>query len=220
MDDPKFKAGYTGNRRDVESLLLPTTKNILDVGCSVGTLGSSIKKKFKARAVGIELSPEMAKVAASQMDEVFIGGATEVLSAGKLIGQQFDTIIFADVLEHLQDPWGTLKKSVIYLEPNGVVIASIPNIRFVSTLFNLAIKGYWPYRDRGTHDRTHLRFFTKRNIYELFANADLSIEAVKVNYRIIEKPHGINRFAKYLAFPGIKGFLAYQYLIRARQIQK
>ena len=71
-------------------------------------------------------------------------------------------------------------------------------------------------RDRGIHDRTHLRFFTRRNVVELFRSAGLEIESVDAKYRLVERPHRINRFAKYFALPGLRGFLAFQYLVTAR----
>lgn len=211
-----FNPSYIGARPDIERLICPNAKRVLDVGCSTGTLGAEIKAKTRAQVVGIELSHEMAMSAASRIDKVFVGDVTEILIGGELSGYKFDTIIFADVLEHLADPWVTLNSAVKYLEPDGVVIASIPNIRHIDTIYNLVFKGYWPYRDRGIHDRTHLRFFTKRNIIELFERAGLFVDTIQTNYRLIEKPHKLNHFARFFAIPGIRSFFAFQYLIVGR----
>ena len=217
MDKNNSRPGYTGNRPDIEALLPKTTTRVLDIGCSIGTLGKSIKEKYGAWVTGVELDESMATIANQNLDKVIVGGATETLAQGRLRDEKFDVIIFADVLEHLVDPWETLSLAADNLSENGVMIASIPNIRFYNSLFNIAILGKWPYRDRGTHDRTHLRFFTIHNIKELFSQAGLVIEEKAVNYRVIERPHGINRYAKFLALPVLKEFLAYQYLIRARK---
>ena len=64
--------------------------------------------------------------------------------------------------------WAVLRAAVRYLEPEGVVIASIPNVGHLDTICNLVFRGLWPYRERGIHDRTHLRFFARGNIDELF----------------------------------------------------
>jgi hypothetical protein len=53
---------------------------------------------------------------------------------------------------------------------------------------------------------------------DLFEQAGLSIDVIATNYRLLEAPHKINRFARFLALPGIRPFLAFQYLIRARAI--
>jgi 2-polyprenyl-3-methyl-5-hydroxy-6-metoxy-1,4-benzoquinol methylase len=216
MKKTDFNLSYVGSRPDIERLIFPNTKVVLDVGCSTGILGASIKAKTGGQVLGIELSEEMANEASSRIDRVFVGDAEKIVCEGMLDGYQFDTIVFGDVLEHLVNPWAVLSKAATYLHPEGTIIASIPNIRHIDTIYHLVLKGYWPYRDRGIHDRTHLRFFTRRNIVELFENAGLSIETIETNYRIFEKPHRLNRFSKFFAFPGIRNFLAFQYLIRAR----
>jgi len=217
MKSKNFNPSYIGQRTDIEKLIPPSPKMVLDVGCSNGTLGAAIKARTGAQVFGIELSKEMAEEASSRLDKVFIGDAAEVILGRELNDHQFDTIIFADLLEHLVDPWVVLRAAVKHLHPEGSIITSIPNIRHLDTLYSLIVRGYWPYRDRGIHDRTHLRFFTKKNITELFESANLEIDTINTNYRIIEKPHGLNRFAKYIAAPGIRNFLAFQYLIRAHQ---
>jgi 2-polyprenyl-3-methyl-5-hydroxy-6-metoxy-1,4-benzoquinol methylase len=217
MNKTDFNLSYIGHRADIQRLISPNAKSVLDVGCSTGMLGASIKAKTRAKVFGIELSEEMANQAVTRLDKVFVGDAEEILCQGMLDGQQFDTIVFADVLEHLVNPWAVLRKAVNYLHSDGTIVASIPNIRHIDTIYHLVVKGYWPYRERGIHDQTHLRFFTRRNIVELFENAGLAIDRIETNYRIFEKPHTLNRFSKFLAFPGIRNFLAFQYLIRAHR---
>jgi 2-polyprenyl-3-methyl-5-hydroxy-6-metoxy-1,4-benzoquinol methylase len=210
-----FNPSYIGPRPDIEQFVSPNAKFVLDVGCSNGRLGGAIKATTGAQVFGIELSEEMATEARTRIDRVWVGDAADIIIQGKLDEHHFDTIVFADVLEHLVDPWAVLEAATRYLTPDGTVIASIPNIRHVDTLYHLIFKGYWPYRDRGIHDRTHLRFFTKQNMIELFEGAGLKIDAIETNYRILERPHRFNRFAKFLAIPGLRNFLAFQYLVRA-----
>jgi len=215
MSKTGFNPSYVGQRGDIQRLIPENAKLVLDVGCSTGALGAAVKAKTGAQVFGIELSEEMAKEAFDRIDKVFVGDAMEIIIQGKLGNHLFDTIIFADVLEHLIDPWKTLSAAANYLNPGGVIIASIPNIRHIDTIYNLVLKGYWPYRDRGIHDRTHLRFFTRKNIVELFEHTGLCIDVIETNYRLLERPHKINRYAKFFAFPGIRSFFAFQYLVRA-----
>lgn len=206
---------YINQRPDIEKLLPAKPRKVLDIGCSIGTLGASIKEKTGAEVFGIEYSETMAATAKENLDKVYVGDAQKIIAEGELEDNLFDTIIFADILEHLVDPWSVINNITKYLDKDGVIIASIPNARHLYTIYNLMIKGYWPYNDRGLHDRTHLRFFTLKNISELFNNANLTVETINTNYRIYERPHRINRIAKYMAVPGLKNFIAYQYLIRA-----
>jgi 2-polyprenyl-3-methyl-5-hydroxy-6-metoxy-1,4-benzoquinol methylase len=220
MNERDFNPSYIGQRPDIERLVSPGARTVLDVGCSTGKLGAAIKARTGARVFGIELSRDMAEIASNCMDGVFVGDAATVFLQGKLEDHLFDTIIFADVLEHLVDPWAVLQAAAGHLEPDGVVIASIPNVGHMDTIFNLVFKAQWPYRDRGIHDRTHLRFFARKNVVKLFENAGLSIETIETNYRFIEKPLRINRFARFMAIPGLKSLLAFQYLVRARLAER
>ena len=212
----KFRPAYTGRRDDILRLIPPDAKKVLDIGCSIGTLGAAIKAQTGAQVVGIELSQEMADVAATQIDMVFVGDVEEIIFRQAFQDLTFDTIILADLLEHLRDPWSVLAAAVKHLDRKGIVIASIPNVRHISTILSLVLIGYWPYRDRGIHDRTHLRFFSKRNIIELFEKSCLSIEKMQANYRFVDRACRINHLARFFALPVLRDFLAFQYLIRAR----
>ena len=216
MTNLDFNPAYIGPRPEVEALVPTDAKLVLDVGCSNGTVGAAIKARTGARVFGIEMSEDMAADARSRIDRVYVGDAATLLAGEKLRSEKFDAIVFADVLEHLQDPWSVLAAATEHLQANGAVIISIPNVRHIDTLFNLIVRGHWPYRDRGIHDRSHLRFFTRKNIVELLEGAGLEIDVINTNYRVIERPHDWNRYAHMFAkVPGLKGFLAFQYVARA-----
>ena len=213
-----FNLAYIGKRNDILSLIPQDAKKILDVGCSIGTLGEQIKQKIKSvEVMGIELDDQMAQIAQKKIDKVVIGNVEEIDFKDHFSSNYFDCIIFADILEHLKNPWKVLKNISSFLNNGGVVIASIPNVRHYTTIISLAIKGYWPYRERGIHDKTHLRFFTLKNIKEMFQDAELKIVTIERNYRIIEKPSKYNKYSKYFALLFLKEFLAFQYLIVAKR---
>ena len=66
----------------------------------------------------------------------------KIITDGALSGYHFDIIFFADIWEHLVDPWTTLRTETNYLSDRGVIIASILNIRYIDTIYNLVINGY------------------------------------------------------------------------------
>lgn len=212
-----FNPSYTGLRNDILRLISDNVSKVLDVGCSTGALGEKIKQRNSAEVVGIEVNEQMAKLAKEKLDKVIVGDIEKINLADYLSPNYFDCVIFAYILEHLESPWDVLKSATTFLNNEGIIIASIPNVRHYTTIINLVIRGYWPYRERGIHDKTHLRFFTLKNIRELFQYANLEIVRIERNYRIIEKPHSINKYAKYFAIPFIREFIAFQYIIVAKK---
>lgn len=179
MDDiagtEQFNKAYTGPRPDILSLLPKGVRSVLDVGCSDGTLGASIKAHWPSiRVVGMESSSAMGAVAQLRLDRVLVGDIEHENALDGVTDERFDLIICA--LEHLRDPWTMLRNIKPLLAQNARVICSIPNVRHIDTVYNLVFKGVWPCRDRGIHDCTHLRFFTKKSVLELFAKECMSIE--------------------------------------------
>ncbi len=185
-----FNPSYVALRRDILRLLPERPGDVLDVGCATGVLGTYLRRERGARVWGIESDQRMAAIAREVLDEVReadLNGASLTSLAGS---ERFDVVVFGDILEHLIDPWGVLREARALLRPGGRVITSIPNVSHLNTLWCLAVRGHWPYRSRGIHDRTHLRFFTRRNLFELFAQADLEVETEWRNVRRREAGDG------------------------------
>jgi methionine biosynthesis protein MetW len=216
----KYNPAYIGPRNDILELIPNNISKILDVGCSIGELGKKIKQRNFAEVTGIEIDPNMAAIAKEKLDRVIIEDIERLDLFKKFKVNYFDCIILSDVLEHLKEPWTTLKNLTKILNVGGTIISSIPNIRHYATIGNLIFMGNWPYRDRGIHDINHLRFFTLKTIKEMFDNTGLRILNIKRNYRIIEKPHPYNRFSRYFVFPFIKEFMVFQYLVVATKSTK
>ena len=212
----KLNPAYVGPRPDVAALIPERCTRFLDLGCATGALGELIKRSRQGiSVVGIELDPHMATAARVKLDRVITGDILNVLTSNTLVEERFDCIIAADVLEHLSDPWTVVGALPRLLADQGVVIASIPNIRHYTTFRTLLFRKHWPYRDRGIHDRTHVRFFAQRNVEQLFVNAGFHIDRLRRNYRVFERPYRVNRYSRLLAIPPLRDLLTYQYLIVA-----
>jgi 2-polyprenyl-3-methyl-5-hydroxy-6-metoxy-1,4-benzoquinol methylase len=206
---------YTGARPDLLALVPGAARRILDVGCATGAFGAALKRERPgAVVVGIEIDLEMAALAEEPLDRVLAEPVEQALA--ELAGERFDCVVCGDVLEHLADPWSVLRGLAGLLDEGGAVVASVPNAGHLDTLVNLVLRRRWPYRERGIHDETHLRFFALANVRALFAQAGLEIVALRRHYRLIDRPHRVNRLAPLLALPGLRELLAYQYLVLAR----
>jgi len=212
----EFKQSYTGPRGDLARLVPASCRSFLDVGCATGELGASLKRaRPGAHVVGIELDAAMAAEAAGKLDRVLTGDAGTMLD--ELVGERFDCVLCGDVLEHLVDPWDVVRRLAELLEPGGYIAASIPNVGHLDTLVSVFLRRRWPYRERGVHDRTHLRWFARRNVLDLFGQAGLEIVELRRNVRIVERPHGLNRLARFAALPGLRDLLTFQFLVLARR---
>lgn len=212
----EFSDSYHINPRfDILALIPPNTKKVLDVGCSSGELGSKLKEKLNVeKVIGIEFNEDAAKIASKNLDEVFIGDAENINLPFE--NDYFDCIIYADILEHLINPWTVLQKHKKLLRSEGFIIVSIPNIRHIHTFSNL-LRGNWKYVDRGIFDKTHLRFFTLKSITESLQDAGYSIVFLKRNYRLFERSSRFSSLAKVLSCWIFRDFFTFQYLIVAQK---
>ena len=164
-------AYYEHARPEVVALVPSDARSIVDVGCAGGALGNGLKEARPGACVrGVEMSASAAARARERLDDVFVGSAALGPPAG---WPRADCLIFADVLEHLVDPQAVLAKWKDHLTPGGSVVASIPNVAHHSVVRGL-LGGRWEYTDAGILDRTHLRFFTRETILELFEEAGLT----------------------------------------------
>ena len=164
--EQKPKGYYVGLRNEMLRFIPRNIGKVLEVGCGEGEFGRLLKSNLKAEVWGIEISETAAKNAQKELDKVLIGNIEE--ENIPLPKGYFDCIIFNDVLEHLRYPWNVLKNIKKNLKPNGYVVASIPNIRYYYTVYDLLRYGRWRYEDKGILDKTHLRFFTIESIKEMF----------------------------------------------------
>jgi SAM-dependent methyltransferase len=176
---PRNRDYYGQARPEVAELVPPECRRVLDVGCAAGQLGALLRARGHYVA-GIELSPNAAEQARHLLDHVEV---RDVEAEGfPFEPESFDAILFADVLEHLVDPWRVLREAASLLVPGGRVIASIPNLQNAAVLRRL-IRGRWQYRERGITDFGHLRFFTLHTIRHLFQQAGLRLVHVGYQYR-------------------------------------
>jgi 2-polyprenyl-3-methyl-5-hydroxy-6-metoxy-1,4-benzoquinol methylase len=168
---------YCAPRPEMLRFVPAAAQRVLDLGCAEGAFAATVKERTGAEVWGIEVSPEAAEHAKAVIDRVLVGDANERIA--ELPDASFDTIICNDVLEHLVDPAATLRQLVPKLKPGGVVVASIPNIRFLPALSKLVFRKDFPQEDVGIFDRTHLRFFTRKSIVRMFEAAGYTVKSIK-----------------------------------------
>jgi 2-polyprenyl-3-methyl-5-hydroxy-6-metoxy-1,4-benzoquinol methylase len=200
-------AAYSGRRDDVTALVPPGARRVLDVGCSVGTVGEELGRRGHT-VTGVEMDPELAAQARPRLNRVIEADVEVLARADEDLGGPFDCVIFADVLEHLRDPWAVTRWGSGLLSPQGSLVISVPNIRHAQLVLSVLGRRRWPYQDFGIFDRTHLRWFAYRNLSELLDGTGLEISELTRFYALSLDPRATrNRLAPYLGDFGTQQFI-------------
>ena len=168
---------HSGTRDEMLKYIPDGTRATLDVGCGFGGFSAMVKERFNAETWAVEMDKQAAQEAAKRLDKVINSDVTQ--SIDELPDNYFDCIIFNDVLEHLVDPYSVLVGMKRKLTGKGVIVASIPNVRYYRNLVNFALKGNWDYQDAGTLDKTHLRFFTYKSILKMFEQLGFEVLVIE-----------------------------------------
>lgn len=168
-------SSWTGSK-ELIARLVPSGSSVLDIGCSSGLLGEQLHLRG-CSVTGIERDETAAKLAEQKYETVFLGDIQALIELPEKFLGAFDLLVFADVLEHLRNPEAVLSHFLRYLRPEGKALVSIPNVANWLNRLQLLL-GRWEYRDCGTLDRTHLKFYTYKSARRLVEESGLTIRRV------------------------------------------
>ncbi len=167
-------------------------KRVLEIGCGPGSITRILAEQGRCRVTGLELDHEAIKKVRPFCEAVMQADLNSVEWPHLLDGaERFDVVVAADVLEHLYDPWATLRRMVPLISKDGYLVISLPHVGHAAVASCL-INGDFEYRNWGLLDRTHIRFFGLKNIEDLFAQAGLKI--IEAGY--VVKPPEETEFAE------------------------
>ena len=194
----RYGAMDASAREDLAAKVPPGAADILDVGCSSGATADVLRARGeKVRLIGIEPDAEDAAAAARVYDRVF---PLRLQDVREDFARRFDAILFGDVLEHLADPSDALVRVRPWLSERGVVIASVPNVGHWSIVDDL-LRGRFDYVPYSILSGTHVRFFTRATLIDLFEASGYSV--VDIDTQILpSSPEGAQRRDRLAQFPG------------------
>ncbi len=147
-------------------------RRLLDVGCAGGYL-SAIFAQRGYQVVGLE-RPSGAGDAFPAHIELVEADLEQGLPRFE---PAFQYVICADILEHLRDPKKLLRQTWAVLEPDGRLVASLPNSGHWYFRLNVLF-GRFPQEDKGLFDRTHVRFYMWAGWVELLQSGGFCVESV------------------------------------------
>ncbi|HEY0798318.1 MAG TPA: class I SAM-dependent methyltransferase, partial [Candidatus Baltobacteraceae bacterium] len=155
--------------------LIGEGRRVLDVGCATGYLAKALASRG-CDVVGIDINADALTESREFCSEA-IAADLEVEPLGRILEgrARFDVAAFGDILEHLRNPLAVLESVRPLLAEGGFVVASIPNVAHAAVRLSL-LGGRFDYQDFGLLDETHIRFFTRKSVEELFLVAGFRIE--------------------------------------------
>lgn len=199
---------------------IPPRSVVLDLGCGSGALGEYLKKNSNCETDGVTLNQEEATHAQTHYRRVEVANLETADLTSLFPGQSYDTIVCADVLEHLRQPERVLSACRKLLRPQGKLLLSVPNAAYCGLVAEL-MQGEFKYRKEGLLDSTHVRFFTRKSLSRFMADNHWTLEPLEAitqplpdsefNVAFDQLPPAV---ARYLL--ATTDALAYQYVGAAR----
>lgn len=196
-------------------------RDVLELGCAAGAMTQVLARHYGCRVTGVELDPVAAEAARQYADTVHVLSLEDPAWQASLKGKTYDTVLAADVLEHLHDPAACLQQLHSLLKEDGRLIISVPNLAHGGVIAAL-LCGDFEYRDVGLLDRTHVHFFTPSTLRRMLEAHHYTVEEeTQVNARAWHP-----EFARYWAElpPAFQNWLengpvsaAYQSILVARR---
>jgi 2-polyprenyl-3-methyl-5-hydroxy-6-metoxy-1,4-benzoquinol methylase len=159
---------YESTRYDLMVHVPLDAKEVLDIGCANGLFGQLLKERQGCVVTGVEQDSELVNIARARLNNVISGNIEEIIDRG-ILGR-FDCILCGDLLEHLNNPWKVIGGLKRHLKKGGLFIASVPNIANWAIIYEM-LKGRWDYVPFSILSGTHIRYFTRHSLKELFENA-------------------------------------------------
>jgi len=141
---------------------------VLEVGAGIGATTEFLFSADVRRWVCLEPDEKMAAVIAAKIESGELPDRCEAasLSVSALSpDEKFDSILYIDVLEHIDDDASEIEAATRHLRPGGHLIVMSPAHQFLYTPFDRAIG--------------HFRRYNKRTLSSL---APTSLKAVRLDY--------------------------------------
>lgn len=153
-------------------------QRVLELGCAAGAMSVVLTRHYQCQLIGLEADPAAAEAARAHGIDARVANLESPDWAAGLADASFDTVLAADVLEHLHDPLGCLLQLRRLLSPQGRLVVSVPNIAHSGVLAALLCDAF-PYRDTGLLDRTHVHFFTRQSLQQMLHQAGFAVTQVQ-----------------------------------------
>ncbi len=150
-------------------------KRVLEIGAGPGSITRCLHGQGGCRVTAIEIDEDAIERLSPLCERVYQCDLND-RAWNSVLSQEnrFEVVVAADVIEHLYDPWTTLKMIRELVDVDGCVVASLPHIGHNAVIACL-LQEDMRYQDWGLLDKSHIRFFCIENIQQLFDDAGFKI---------------------------------------------
>lgn len=194
---------------------------ILDVGCAGGFLSKALGHEWKGELIGIEKDLTWSTSKNLIRYRKVFWGDLEKKGVKEMVGkenQNFEAVIFADILEHLNKPEKILNDVKKILKPGGYLIVSLPNTNYLPILIiRLIFPKFRMFK--GPLDKTHKHFYNLNNAKKILNKNNFTIKDMQATppplalFRVI---YNINHFLAVF----LPNLFAYQLLFLTKLNEK
>ncbi|OGM05500.1 hypothetical protein A2125_00280 [Candidatus Woesebacteria bacterium GWB1_43_5] len=166
---------------------------LLDVGCALGECLIEAKNLGWKGIEGVELSEFACRFARNRGLKIKRG-----VLGNSYAANSFDAVVYQDVIEHIPDPVGELKKARRVLRHGGIIFLVTPDIGgFWSKLLGARWYHFKP--------REHLIYFSQSSMRSALGKAGFSKIETAGTYHILSIEYIVNRLKYY--FPSACGMV-------------
>ena len=202
MQNVKQPESYQSNtRNDVINFILNKKrirpKRIIEIGGGAGYTSKKLCEIFNCHGTNIDIKIPKDKAKGINHIEMDLNN---IDSINDLNNNKFDLILVLDLIEHIEDTDKLMNFIKKISTKNSYLFLSLPNVKNIRIPFYIYFKNSFPRKSSGIFDKTHLRWFTKKDIIKLI---------IKNGYKYLDSTYTDHksRFIKYKFIEKIFGFL-------------
>ncbi len=170
-----IKSYYEPARDDLRALVPASAKRVLSIGCGWGrTEEALIQQGLDVTAVPLDAI--IGRVAEKHGVRIVSCGLADVPS--RLAGESFDVVMVSGLLHLLDDPVALLESFKTLLAPDGVAIASFPNLAHASVLWRRLARNP-AYRDLDDFGKSGIHPTSRSLVRRWLKRAGFRLETAK-----------------------------------------
>lgn len=144
-------------------------RSVLDLGCGNGWLTAALSR-CGFDVVGLDSSHSGIQIARQAHSELTWRQADALLPPAEDLRGHFDAVVAVETVDHVAQPRLLLQHALQMLRPGGWLLVTVPYHGYLKNL-GVALSGRFDLRLHALQDHGRLKFFSRRTLMALVAEA-------------------------------------------------